>query len=332
MMAAVSAQPPEDVFGDVANAPEQVAGAPQSDSQQRGPDESPAGPVAPAPPAAAPSASPTASAPVGASIGSRMHALPRIMAVANQKGGVGKTTTAINLGACLADLGYRVLVVDLDPQGNASTGLGINIRGLQASMYDVLLHDVPIEDCIEASSVRNLFVAPASLDLAGAEIELVPAFSRESRLKSALVGVRDDYDFVLIDCPPSLGLLTINGMAAASEVLVPIQCEYYALEGLGQLLRNVNLVQKNLNPTLEMSTIVLVMYDARTKLSDQVVHEVREHFGPKVCRNVIPRTVRLSEAPSFGQPIIAFDATSRGAIAYRELAKEVSGGTPQRVR
>ncbi|MDQ6695965.1 MAG: AAA family ATPase [Actinomycetota bacterium] len=257
--------------------------------------------------------------------------MPRLIAVANQKGGVGKTTTAINLGACLADLGYRVLVVDLDPQGNASTGLGINIRSLQASMYDVLLHDVPIEDCIEASSVRNLFVAPASLDLAGAEIELVPAFSRESRLKTALTGVRDDYDFVLIDCPPSLGLLTINGMAAASEVLVPIQCEYYALEGLGQLLRNVNLVQKNLNPSLEVSTIVLVMYDARTKLSDQVVHEVREHFGPTVCRNVIPRTVRLSEAPSFGQPIIAFDSTSRGAIAYRELAKEVSGGTPQRI-
>ena len=192
---------------------------------------------------------------------------------------MGKTTTAVNLGACLADLGYRALVVDMDPQGNASTGLGINIRGLQASMYDVVLHDVPIEDCIEASSVRNLFVAPASLDLAGAEIELVPAFSRELRLKQALVGVHADYDFVLIDCPPSLGLLTINGMAAASEVLVPIQCEYYALEGLGQLLRNVNLVKKNLNPALEVSTIVLVMYDARTKLSDQVAGEVREHFG-----------------------------------------------------
>jgi chromosome partitioning protein len=256
--------------------------------------------------------------------------LPRIMAIANQKGGVGKTTTAVNLGACLADLGYRVLVVDLDPQGNASTGLGINIRDLHGSMYDVILHDLPIDDCVEATSVRNLFVAPSSLDLAGAEIELVPAFSRELRLRRALEEVADDYDFVLVDCPPSLGLLTVNGLAAATEVVVPIQCEYYALEGLGQLLRNVNLVQRNLNPRLELSAIVLVMYDARTKLADQVVREVREHFGDKVCRNVVPRTVRLSEAPSFGQPIIAFDATSRGAIAYRELAKEVAGGAPQR--
>jgi chromosome partitioning protein len=258
--------------------------------------------------------------------------LPRVMAVANQKGGVGKTTTAVNLGACLADIGYRVLVVDLDPQGNASTGLGINIRDLQGSMYDVILHDLPIEDCVEATSVRNLFCAPSSLDLAGAEIELVPAFSRELRLKRALEEVHDDYDFVLIDCPPSLGLLTVNGLAAATEVVVPIQCEYYALEGLGQLLRNVNLVQRNLNPGLEVSAIILVMYDARTKLADQVVTEVRGHFGAKVCRNVVPRTVRLSEAPSFGQPIIAFDSSSRGAIAYRELAKEVSGGTPQRAR
>jgi chromosome partitioning protein len=260
------------------------------------------------------------------------RSLPRVMAVANQKGGVGKTTTAVNLGACLADIGYRVLVVDLDPQGNASTGLGINIRDLQGSMYDVILHDLPIEDCVEATSVRNLFCAPSSLDLAGAEIELVPAFSRELRLKRALEDVHDDYDFVLIDCPPSLGLLTVNGLAAATEVVVPIQCEYYALEGLGQLLRNVNLVQRNLNPGLEVSAIILVMYDARTKLADQVVTEVRAHFGTKVCRNVVPRTVRLSEAPSFGQPIIAFDSSSRGAIAYRELAKEVSGGTPQRAR
>ena len=254
--------------------------------------------------------------------------LPRVMAVANQKGGVGKTTTTVNLSAALADLGYRVLIVDLDPQGNASTGVGINIRDLATSVYDVLLHDAPMEDCIEATAVRNLYVAPANLDLAGAEIELVPAFSRELRLRSAIDSVRDDYDYILIDCPPSLGLLTVNSLAAASEVLVPIQCEYYALEGLGQLLRNVGLVQKNLNPTLEVSAILCVMYDARTKLADQVVAEVRSHFGEKVCRTVVPRTVRLSEAPSFGQPITAFDPTSRGSIAYKEVAKEVSGGTP----
>ena len=174
-------------------------------------------------------------------------------------------------------------------------------------MYDVVLNDLPLEDCVEATAVRNLFCAPAALDLAGAEIELVPAFSREMRLRRALEAVRDDYDFVLIDCPPSLGLLTVNGLAAASEVLVPIQCEYYALEGLGQLLRNVQLVQRNLNPRLELSAMVLVMYDARTKLADQVVHEVRDHFGEKVCNSIVPRTVRLSEAPSFGQPIITFD-------------------------
>ncbi|MBW3547234.1 MAG: AAA family ATPase [Actinobacteria bacterium] len=256
--------------------------------------------------------------------------MPRIIALANQKGGVGKTTTAVNLGACLADLGYRVLVCDLDPQANASTGLGLNPRNVASSMYDVMLNDLPLEDCVEPSSVRNLFVAPSSLDLAGAEIELVPAFSRELRLRRALEVVVDQYDYVLIDCPPSLGLLTVNGLAAATEVVVPVQCEYYALEGLGQLLRNVSLVQKNINPSLELSAIVCVMYDARTKLSGQVVDEVRAHFGDKVCRQVVPRTVRLSEAPSFGQPIIAFDPTSRGAIAYRELAKEVSGGPPQR--
>lgn len=254
------------------------------------------------------------------------NALPRILAVANQKGGVGKTTTAVNLGAALAEAGYRTLVVDLDPQGNASTGLGINIRDLPLSMYDVVIHEASIDDTIEATAMKNLFVAPASLDLAGAEIELVPAFSRELRLKHALEEVEDDYDYVLIDCPPSLGLLTINGLAAAGEVLVPIQCEYYALEGLGQLLRNVALVQRNLNRDLEVSTFVCVMYDARTKLADQVVAEVRTHFGERVCRIVVPRTVRLSEAPSYGQPILAFDPRSRGAIAYRELAREVSGG------
>ena len=260
----------------------------------------------------------------------RPHPLPRRFAVANQKGGVGKTTTAINLGAGLAELDYRVLIIDLDPQGNATTGVGVNPRNLETSMYDVVINEVPIENCIEATSFRNLFVAPAALDLAGAEIELVPAFSRELRLRRALEAVDDDYDFVLIDCPPSLGLLTVNGLAAAHEVLVPIQCEYYALEGLGQLLRNVELVRRSLNPDLDVSTIVLVMYDARTKLADQVVQEVRSHFGERVCRNVVPRTVRLSEAPSFGQPIMAFDPTSRGAIAYRELAREVSGGAAQR--
>jgi chromosome partitioning protein len=254
------------------------------------------------------------------------------LAVANQKGGVGKTTTAINLGAGLAELDYRTLIVDLDPQGNATTGLGINARNLETSMYDVVINEVPIENCVEATSFRNLFLAPASLDLAGAEIELVPAFSRELRVRRALDVVAEDYDFILIDCPPSLGLLTVNGLAAAHEVLVPIQCEYYALEGLGQLLRNVELVRRSLNADLVVSTIVLVMYDARTKLADQVAQEVRGHFGPKVCRNIVPRTVRLSEAPSYGQPILAFDPSSRGAIAYRELAREVSGGAPQRTR
>ena len=253
--------------------------------------------------------------------------LPRIMAVANQKGGVGKTTTAVNLGAGLAELGYRVLVVDLDPQGNATTGLGIDGRTFELSMYDVIMRDAPLEDCIEPTSLKNLFVAPATIDLAGAEIELVPSFSRELKLRKALESVIEDFDFILIDCPPSLGLITINGLAAAGEVLVPIQCEYYALEGLGQLLRNVHLVQSNLNERLEVSTIVLTMYDGRTKLAEQVADEVRTHFGNKVCRNIIPRTVRISEAPSFGQPITVFDPSSRGAIAYRELAKEVSGGT-----
>jgi len=252
--------------------------------------------------------------------------LPRILAVANQKGGVGKTTTSVNLGAALAELGFRILVIDLDPQGNATTGLGIDARNFERSMYDVIMRDTSLEDCIEPTSTKNLFVAPATIDLAGAEIELVPAFSREMKLKRAIETVIDDFDFVLIDCPPSLGLITVNALAAADEVLVPIQCEYYALEGLSQLMRNVHLVASNLNAGLDVSTIVLTMYDARTKLSDQVAAEVREHFGNRVCRSIIPRTVRLSEAPSFGQPITAFDPASRGATAYRELAKEVSGG------
>ena len=256
--------------------------------------------------------------------------LPRIVALANQKGGVGKTTSTVNLGAALAELGQRVLIVDLDPQGNASTGRGIENRGLEHSMYHVLMHDEALDNVLEPTEIKGLFVAPASLDLAGAEIELVPAFSREQRLKRAIAAVLDQFDYVLIDCPPSLGLLTVNGLAAANEVLVPIQCEYYALEGLGQLLRNVDLVKRNLNPELELSTILCVMYDARTKLSAQVVAEVREHFGDKVLHSVIPRSVRISEAPSFGQPITTFDPRSRGAIAYRDAAQEVHDGATQR--
>ena len=255
-----------------------------------------------------------------------------MIAVANQKGGVGKTTTTVNLGAALAEQDYRVLVVDLDPQANATTGLGVDPRNFEFSMYDVIMRDHPLEDTIEPTSVKNLFVAPATIDLAGIEIELVPAFSRELKLKKAVDSVVEDFDFVLIDCPPSLGLITVNGLAAADEVLVPIQCEYYALEGLSQLLRNVNLVSTNLNETLEVTTIVLTMFDARTRLSVDVANEVRKHFSERVCRVVIPRTVRLSEAPSFGQPITVFDPASRGAVAYRELAKEVSNGAPQRTR
>jgi chromosome partitioning protein len=269
---------------------------------------------------------PEAPQPFGAPQYASARPVPRVLAVANQKGGVGKTTTAVNLGASLADLGFRTLVVDLDPQGNASTGLGINARDVASSIYDVLLNDASMEDTIEPTSLKNLFVAPANLDLAGAEIELVAAFSREMRLKRAIDSVQADYDFVLIDCPPSLGLLTINAFAAATEVLVPIQCEYYALEGLGQLIRNVELVRKSLNPALELTTLILTMYDARTKLADQVVDEVQSHFGNKVCRQIVPRNVRLSEAPSFGQPIIVFDPLSRGAQAYQALAVEVSGG------
>jgi chromosome partitioning protein len=258
------------------------------------------------------------------------RALPRVIAVANQKGGVGKTTTTVNLAACLADIGYRVLVVDLDPQANATTGLGIDPRSISVSMYDVMLREVPLRECALETGYDRLRIAPSSLDLAGAEIELVPTFNRERKLRLAIESMLDELDFVFIDCPPSLGLLTVNALTAAHEVLVPIQCEYYALEGLGQLLRNVELVQRNLNDQLEVSTIALVMFDARTKLASQVADEVRSHFGDRVCRQVVPRSVRLSEAPSFGQPIIEFDPRSRGALAYRAWAQEVSGGPPNR--
>jgi chromosome partitioning protein len=247
----------------------------------------------------------------------------RVFAVANQKGGVGKTTTAVSVSAALAEMGQRVLLADLDPQGNATTGVGIDPRSLERTMYDVLVRGEAIENTIEGTAVRNLFVAPSSLDLAGAEIELVSMFSRERKLRQALAPVRGDYDFIFIDCPPSLGLLTVNALAAAGEVLIPVQCEYYALEGVAQLIRNVMLVREDLNPELDISTIVLVMYDARTRLAEQVVEEVRAHFGAKVCRAVVPRSVRLSEAPSHGQPITVFDPGSRGAHAYRQVAREI---------
>ncbi|WP_419844913.1 ParA family protein [Candidatus Poriferisocius sp.] len=255
----------------------------------------------------------------------------RIIAVANQKGGVGKTTTTVNLSAALADLGQRVLVVDLDPQANATTGLGIDPFAGGVSTYDVLLQNGRMVESIVSTQVENLWLAPSTLDLAGAEIELVPAFSRERRLDSALATVMHDFDFIFVDCPPSLGLLTVNAMAAAREVMVPIQCEYYALEGLGQLMRNIDLVRSSLNSDLEISLIVLVMYDGRTKLSAQVASEIRSYFGDKVCHQMIPRNIRLAEAPSYGAPVTVTHPRSRGALAYRELAKEVVGGALARV-
>jgi chromosome partitioning protein len=249
----------------------------------------------------------------------------RIIAIANQKGGVGKSTTAVSLGAALADIGYRVLVADLDPQGNASTGMGIRHDAREISVYDVVVSEAEIERAIVHTPVERLHAIPATIDLAGAEIELVSQFSRESRLKKAIEPVREGvYDFILLDCPPSLGLLTINALTAAEELIVPIQCEYYALEGLGQLLRNVSLVQQNINAGLRLSGIVMTMFDARTKLSEQVVQEVQKYFGDLVYGVIIPRTVRLSEAPGFGQPITVYDAKSKGAEAYRQLAREVA--------
>ncbi len=256
-------------------------------------------------------------------------AVARVIAVANQKGGVGKSTTAVSLGAALAEQGHEVLVLDLDPQGNASTGLGIRHVAREVTTYEVLLSQAPIADAVVETPVEHLAAVPSTIDLAGAEIELVSQFSRETRLRKALEPVREDaYDFVLLDCPPSLGLLTINALTAADELIVPIQCEYYALEGLGQLLRNVRLIQQNVNPKLRLSGIVMTMFDARTKLSEQVVAEVRRYFGSRVYDTVIPRTVRLSEAPGYGQPITVYDPRSKGAQTYRALALEVAAKVP----
>jgi chromosome partitioning protein len=245
-----------------------------------------------------------------------------VVAIANQKGGVGKSTTAINIGAALAGQGERVLIVDVDPQANATSGLGIERDDVVHSVYEVLMAGTPIEDAIEATKVKDLFLLPSSIDLAGAEIELVAQLSRERRLAMALDGVPEQYDTVFIDCPPSLGLITVNALSAAHEVLIPIQCEYYALEGLSQLLRNIQLIQKNLNPRLKIEGVVLTMFDRRTTLASQVADQVREHFGKTAYETVIPRTVRLAEAPSYGEPIESFDRRSRAAVAYRELAEE----------
>ena len=255
----------------------------------------------------------------------------RVIAIANQKGGVGKSTTAVSLGAALAENGHRVLVVDLDPQGNASTGLGIRHEARETTVYDVLASEASIEEAVVQTQVPGLSAVPSTIDLAGAEIELVSQFSREGRLKRAIEPLREsgEYDFVILDCPPSLGLLTVNALTAAAELIVPIQCEYYALEGLGQLLRNVGLVQQNINPNLRLSGIVMTMFDQRTKLSEQVVAEVQRYFGDLVYDVIIPRTVRLSEAPGFGQPITVYDSKSKGAECYRRLAVEVAGRPPQ---
>lgn len=247
-----------------------------------------------------------------------------VVCIANQKGGVGKTTTTVSLAAALAEIHARVLLVDLDPQGNATTGVGLRVDEGEPSTYGVLVESMPVADATRQTQVPGLDVLASSLDLAGAEVELVPAFSREHRLQRALEDARSDYDVILIDCPPSLGLLTINALVAADEVLVPIQCEYYALEGLGQLLRTIELVVGNLNRNLTLAGVVLTMFDGRTNLSQQVVDEVRSYFGEKALTTVIPRSVRLSEAPGYGQPITVFDPTSRGARAYQRLASEVA--------
>jgi chromosome partitioning protein len=260
-----------------------------------------------------------------------LPARTRVFTVANQKGGVGKTTTTVNLAAALAQSGARVLVIDLDPQGNASTALGVEHRSDTTSVYDVIINDVPMRDVVQTSpEFEGLSCVPATIHLAGAEIELVSLVAREQRLRGSLdrflaeSEAEHPYHYVFIDCPPSLGLLTINAFVAAREVLIPIQCEYYALEGLSQLLNNIKLIERHLNPNLAVSTILLTMYDSRTNLANQVVNEVREHFPRETLHSVIPRSVRISEAPSYGQSVITYDANSPGSLSYREAAAEIA--------
>ena len=249
--------------------------------------------------------------------------MAKTVAIANQKGGVGKTTTAVNLSACLAEAGKKVLLIDSDPQGNTTSGLGVNKNELENSIYDVIINEVPAEEVVLPTMIDTLSLIPANIDLAGAEVELVSKMAREQKLKNGLKDIRDNYDYIVIDCPPSLGLLTLNALNAADTLLVPIQCEYFALEGLSQLMNTVKLVRKSLNPDLDVEGVVLTMYDSRTNLSAEVVGEVKKFFKNKVYETIIPRSVRLGEAPSFGLPITHYARNSAGAVAYESLAKEM---------
>lgn len=245
----------------------------------------------------------------------------KIVSIANQKGGVGKTTTSINLSTILAKKGKKVLMIDADPQGNASSGVGVD-KEVEESVYDILIGDTKINNVVIKTNIKNLYVCPSNINLAGAEVELVSVMSREYRLKEKLDEVKDEYDYIIIDCPPSLGLITLNAFTASDSVLIPVQCEYYALEGLGQLINTINLVKKHLNKNIDIEGALLTMYDARTNLSNQVVKEVKKYFNDKVYKNVIPRNVKLSEAPSYGMPISIYDPRSKGAKSYEKFVKE----------